>query len=221
MKKFLFTFLILTGFLSYEAIAQKQVNEASLIYDVIATSSDGKSEVASLKGATLQIWVKGNQSRSEMKTSLGIETSIHDNAGGKAVVLKEYSAQKLMITYTSSDWQSSSQTFSQSEFKPVEGSRTINNYVCKEAVAQGSLGTGEVRVWYHPEIQLNNKAYFHAFPGISGLPIQYVLLKSNLRVTYTLRSISYEPIPASKFDWPKSGYRIMTYEENLQLNKGK
>jgi hypothetical protein len=221
MKKFLFTFLILTGFLSYEAIAQKQVNEASLIYDVIATSSDGKSEVASLKGATLQIWVKGNQSRSEMKTSLGIETSIHDNAGGKAVVLKEYSAQKLMITYTSSDWQSSSQTFSQSEFKPVEGSRTINNYVCKEAVAQVSQGTGEVRVWYHPEIQLNNKAYFHAFPGISGLPIQYVLLKSNLRVTYTLRSISYEPIPASKFDWPKSGYRIMTYEENLQLNKGK
>jgi hypothetical protein len=221
MKKFLFTFLILTGVLSYEAIAQKQVNEASLIYDVIATSSDGKSEVASLKGATLQIWVKGNQSRSEMKTSLGIETSIHDNAGGKAVVLKEYSAQKLMITYTSSDWQSSSQTFSQSEFKPVEGSRTINNYVCKEAVAQGSQGTGEVRVWYHPEIQLNNKAYFHAFPGISGLPIQYVLLKSNLRVTYTLRSISYEPIPASKFDWPKSGYRIMTYEENLQLNKGK
>lgn len=221
MKKFLFTFLILTGFFSGEVIAQKQVNEASLIYDILATTSDGKSEVSSLKGATLQIWVKGDQSRSEMKSTLGIETSIHDIAGGKAVVLKEYSAQKLMITYTSANWQSSSQTFSQSEFKPLNGSSTINNYVCKEAVAQGSQGTGEIRVWYHPEIQLNNNAYFHAFPGLMGLPIQYSLSKSNLRVTYTLRSISYEPIPASKFEWPKSGYRIMTYEENLQLNKGK
>lgn len=220
MKKFLFTFLILTGFFSGEVIAQKQVNEASLIYDILATTSDGKSEVSSLKGATLQIWVKGDQSRSEMKSTLGIETSIHDIAGGKAVVLKEYSAQKLMITYTSANWQSSSQTFSQSEFKPLNGSSTINNYVCKEAVAQGSQGTGEIRVWYHPEIQLNNNAYFHAFPGLMGLPIQYSLSKSNLRVTYTLRSISYEPIPASKFEWPKSGYRIMTYEENLQLNKG-
>lgn len=221
MKKFLFTFLILTGFFSGEVIAQKQVNEASLIYDILATTSDGKSEVSSLKGATLQIWVKGDQSRSEMKSTLGIETSIHDIAGGKAVVLKEYSAQKLMITYTSANWQSSSQTFSQSEFKPLNGSSTINNYVCKEAVAQGSQGTGEIRVWYHPEIQLNNNAYFHAFPGLMGLPIQYSLSKSNLRVTYTLRSISYEPIQASKFEWPKSGYRIMTYEENLQLNKGK
>jgi hypothetical protein len=220
MKKFIFTFLILTGFFSGEVIAQKQVNEASLIYDILATTSDGKSEVSSLKGATLQIWVKGDQSRSEMKSTLGIETSIHDIAGGKAVVLKEYSAQKLMITYTSANWQSSSQTFSQWEFKPLNGSSTINNYVCKEAVAQGSQGTGEIRVWYHPEIQLNNNAYFHAFPGLMGLPIQYSLSKSNLRVTYTLRSISYEPIPASKFEWPKSGYRIMTYEENLQLNKG-
>jgi hypothetical protein len=221
MKKFIFTLLILAGFLCDKAIAQKQVNEASLIYDIAATTSDGKSEVASLKGATLQIWVKGDQSRSEMKTSLGMETSIHDNASGKAVVLKEYSAQKLMITYTSSNWQSSSQTFSQSSFKPMNESRTINNYVCKEAVSQGNQGTGEIWVWYHPDIQLNNNAYFHAFPGISGLPIQYTLSKSNLRVSYTLRSISYEPIPATKFEWPKSGYRIMTYEENLQLNKGK
>jgi hypothetical protein len=35
-----------------------------------------------------------------------------------------------------------------------------------------------------------------------------------LIVTYTVSSISFNPVPQAKMDLPKSGYRIMTYEES-------
>jgi hypothetical protein len=34
-------------------------------------------------------------------------------------------------------------------------------------------------------------------------------------VTYTVSGISFKIVPEAKFDLPKSGYRIMTYEESL------
>jgi len=34
------------------------------------------------------------------------------------------------------------------------------------------------------------------------------------QVTYTVSKISLSPVPASKFDIPKTGYRVMTYKES-------
>jgi hypothetical protein len=41
-----------------------------------------------------------------------------------------------------------------------------------------------------------------------------------MKYKYTVSKINFEPVPSSKFDFPKTGYRIMTYEENQQMRKG-
>ena len=51
------------------------------------------------------------------------------------------------------------------------------------------------------------------------LLLQFELNSGNYVFKYTLSSYTAEAIPAAKFDAPKSGFRVMTYEENQQLKK--
>ncbi|MEI2750579.1 MAG: hypothetical protein V9E88_17710 [Ferruginibacter sp.] len=83
------------------------------------------------------------------------------------------------------------------------------------------MSSGEsLSVYFAPGIVLNNRQYNNAFTNLEGLPVQYEVKSGNMKFIYTLKSISYESVAAAKFELPKSGYRIMSYEENLQLRKG-
>ena len=57
-----------------------------------------------LDGATTTVYIKGSQSRTELLSGLGTEATIHDAKSGTGVILKNYSGQKLMITFNEDDW---------------------------------------------------------------------------------------------------------------------
>ncbi len=50
--------------------------------------------------------------------------------------------------------------------------------------------------------------------SLPGLAMQYESVRKDKVVTYTVSDINYKPIAPSKFESPKSGYRVMTYEES-------
>jgi hypothetical protein len=50
--------------------------------------------------------------------------------------------------------------------------------------------------------------------SLPGLAMEYETSFGNMNVTYTVSKISFSPVPAAKFDLPKSGFRVMTYEES-------
>jgi hypothetical protein len=54
--------------------------------------------------------------------------------------------------------------------------------------------------------------------NLNGLPLEYELVQGKLTIKYTVSKINMNPVPASKFDIPKSGYREMTYEESKKMN---
>jgi hypothetical protein len=56
---------------------------------------------------------------------------------------------------------------------------------------------------------------------LDGLPLEYELIQGSLKIKYTVSKISLNPVPASRFDIPKSGYREMTYDESRKLGGGK
>jgi len=58
------------------------------------------------------------------------------------------------------------------------------------------------------------------FKNLEGLPLEYELSQGKLRIKYTVSKINMNPVPASKFDIPKSGYRELTYEESRKLGIG-
>jgi hypothetical protein len=65
-----------------------------------------------------------------------------------------------------------------------------------------------------------NKDYDLTFSNLPGLAIQYEIESGKTKFKYTLAKINYDPVQVSLFDFPTSGYRTMTYEENQNLKKG-
>lgn len=199
--------------------AQKQLSEGSLIYDISISSSKAEAPIAnSFNGATLSVFLKPTSSRTEMKSSLGSEATMFDSRLGKGAILKEYSGQKLMISMDAGNWSEKNKTYDNLDFTVSNETIKIREYNCKKAVA--TLPDGKVfTVYFDPSITIANKKYNNAFGQLTGLPVQYELESGNLTFRYTLKSLSFDAVSASKFEVPKSGYRVMTYEENQQLKR--
>ena len=212
--------LVLLLMLSVFSFAQKTISEGTLVYDIVIQSGNKEPKMAdALDGGTVTVYLKGSQSRSDMVSSIGKESTIHDTKTGEAVILKEYSSQKLMITLTKANWEEKNKSYNDIKFELTDETKTIAGYVCKKAIAKMPNGKS-FTVYYAPDLSVTNKEYDAAFKNLPGLAMQYESISANYKYTFTLSKINFEPVLASKFDFPKSGYRVMTYEENKQVRKG-
>ena len=215
-----FVLLPLSILCSISSFAQKILNEGLLNYSISIESANGEKQIAgSLNGATLSIYLTKDKSRSEMKSVPGTETTVFDNKAGKGFILKEYSGQKLMITTTADNWLQKNLVNTNLNFETQAGTVTIGNYVCKKATAKSDNGK-LYTVYYDPTITIANKYYNNAFSQLPGLPVQYELSSGNLLFKYTLLTMTMDVLNLGKFDAPKTGFRMMSYEENQQLKKG-
>ncbi len=216
LRHLAFGFLILNSLGLY---GQKTISEGTIIYNIVITPKDKDSKKGSgLTGSTSIIYLKGGLSRTEMVSSLGNEITIHNSKSGSAVILKEYSGQKLMITLNNDNWAERNKKFDGLIFENVAGTKEIEGYNCKKAIAKLKDGSF-ITVYFTQDLNLMNKDYSQAFKNLPGFPIEYEFETDKLTFKYSLSKIDFNPVAAAKFDFPKSGYRVMTYDENKQGRK--
>ena len=212
MKSFLALFISFMFFASYSD-AQKAMSEGVLVYNMSVETGTSQPNMADmLDGATTTIYLKGDKSRSELISSLGREATIHDASTGTGVILKDYSGQKLMITLTAQNWTENNKKYEGITFENTGETAKIAGYNCKKAIAKLQNGTS-FTVYYTTEVSVANKTYDAQFKTLDGLPVQYEMQSGKMMLKFTLASISYNSVPASMFEIPKSGYRVLTYEE--------
>ena len=123
-----------------------------------------------------------------------------------------------MITLTRENWEAMNKKFNGIVFKyDTTDTKRIKEYACKKASAQ--LGDSiHITVYYTTDINVLNKEYNSMFMNLEGIPVQYEVTDGKFKYSYTLSKIDFSPITSAKFDFPKSGYREMTYEESEQHN---
>ena len=218
MKKFYLLFGML--FLAVAGItAQKTFSEGILIYNMSVETGSGQPTMADMfDGATTTVYLKGNQSRVDLVSGLGKQSTIHNAQTGAAVILKEYSGQKLMITLTAADWDANNNKFKGITFENTGESAVISGYKCKKAIAKLSNGT-TFTVFYTPDIKVANSSYDPQFSTLPGLAVQYEMTSGKMQFKFTLAKISFENVPASKFDIPTTGYRVIYYKETKSMNQ--
>jgi GLPGLI family protein len=215
-----FMLMLLLGIFGFQQItAQKSFTEGSLLYNISIISAKSETpDINALNGATLELLLKTSQSRTEMKSTLGTESTVYDNRLKKGFILKEYSGQKLMISMNEANWIEKNRLYASLKFTITEDRTMVANYSCKKATA--TLPDGKMfTVYFNPDITLVNKTYNNAFPQLPGLPVQYEMQSGNISFRCTLSKISYDAIASIRFEPPKAGFRIMTYEENQQLRR--
>lgn len=214
MKKYFFLFGLLVFSLAVHA--QRTFTEGVLVYNMSVETGSGQPKMADMfDGATTTVYLKGNLSRVELVSGLGKEATIHNAGRGTATILKDYSGQKLMITLTASDWEASNRKYNGITFESTGETATIAGYKCQKAIARLANGT-TFTVWYTPDVKVANTSYDVQFKNLPGLAVQYEMTSGSMKFRFTLAKIAFESVPASRFDIPTSGYRVMTYQETLK-----
>jgi hypothetical protein len=198
--------------------AQKKVSELTLVYDYSFTSN-GKGTAPSAENAVHTVYIKGNKSRTEITNPLFSSTTIYDANTGFGVILKEVSGQKLLIRLNPDNWAERNRMYDGIIFKNTNETRDIAGYKCIKAIGQTASGT-TITVYYTKDIIPENRQYEPPFRTLDGLPLEYELTSGDRTIKYRISRINLNPVPASRFDIPRSGYREMNYEESKKMNLG-
>ncbi len=207
---FLSSLMVLCSF----AFSQKKFSEGTINYDIVINTGSDKPQAADfLDGATSTVYIKGNKSRTEMVSSLGTQATIIDDVKNTISVLKEYGDQKYLIQLTPADWKDLNKRYEGVTFNFTNEAKTIAGYNCKKAIGKLTDGTN-FSVWYTPDLVPENNDFQNANKSLPGLAMEYEASMGSLIVTYTVSKISFSPVPAIKFDLPKTGYRVLTYAES-------
>jgi len=215
-------FAILTGFILFSftaTSAQKKFSEGSITYNVIVNTNDPNPKLADgFDGATNTIYIKGKLSRSELISVFGTQSTIIDGRTGKVTVLKEYGDKKYMINMSSADWIEANQKYDNVTFTYENEYKTIAGYNCRKAI--GKLKNGETfTVYYTTELIPENQDFQYSNKSLPGLALEYESDLGKNKVIFSASKISFDPVPVAKFDLPKSGFRIMTYQESKGSGK--
>ena len=199
---------------------QKKVSDLTVTYTTRVTTGTKEPRLGDIfDGAITTMYIKGMMSRSELSSALASFTTIHDAKNSSSVILQEVSGQKLLIRMTADDWKDKNKSYEGITFTNTGETKAIAGYNCVKAIASMKDGSS-FSVYYTNEIVPDNPDYNYQFKNLNGLPLEYELKQGNLVINYAADKISLSPVPASKFDIPKSGYRELTYEESKKLGMG-
>lgn len=197
---------------------RKTIAELTLVYDYVAGPAD-KDKPEGAASAVHTIYIKGNMSRSEMTNSLFSSTTIFDGNTGFGVILKEVSGQKLLIRMNPDNWSERNRIYDGIVFSTTNETKEIAGYSCVKAIGQTRTGT-TITVYYTKNLVPETRQYDPIFRQLEGIPLEYELSNGNVKIHYKVSSINFNPVPASKFDIPSSGFREMNYQESKKLNIG-
>ena len=212
-------FVLLALIFAGEANSQRRLTEATISYDIVINTTNKKPQATDLlDGATSVIYLKGSSSRSEMISSLGTQATIIDGKTHEVTVLKSYGDQHYMISLTPDNWKQMNRKYENVNFIYREEYKVIAGYNCQKAIGRLADST-EFTVFFTKDLLPVNKDFQYLNRHLPGLAMQYEAAMGNLLVTYTVSTINFNPVPQTKFDLPKSGYRVMTYEESLGNRK--
>jgi GLPGLI family protein len=213
MKSHRIILFIAALFVGSSLTAQKTFTEGTLVYNMSVETGSGEPKMADmLDGATTTIFLKGTQSRLELVSGLGSEATIYNATSGAGVILKDYSGQKLMITLSPQDWEANNKKYDGIVFENTNENSVISGFNCRKAIAKLKNGSS-FTVFYTTDVNPANKSYDAQFTTLPGLPVQYEMQSGKMKFKFTLAKITYDPVPSSKFEIPKSGYRVLTYAE--------
>jgi GLPGLI family protein len=205
--------LVLTG---VGTQAQKILSEGAIVYDVSVQTGSSQAKMADVfDGATATVFIKGSQSRTDLKSAIGNSSTIYDSRAGSGVVLREFGAQKLMIRMNRQNWADKNKKYEGITYEKTDEAKKIAGYNCVKAIAKLSDGTS-FSVFYTTELVLENKDYDAQFKNLPGVPLEFESVVGSMRVNYSASRVSFDPVPIKQFEVPKSGYREMTYDEGVK-----
>jgi GLPGLI family protein len=207
MKKLLLFLLFILSFKLASAQSQLIIGDCTVTYSITGSNVETNKNLA---GTTKTLYIKGKMSRIDMVGNNYKQSVIYNNETGTAVILKEIGTEKYISTFTSNEWKKENKQFEGLTVTLTNETKTMLGYECKKAVAHLKDGS-YYNIYYVPAIIPSANENPYQFKDIPGFVLQYETYndKNSVGITYTATVINFNPVPASRFQIPSSGYRIL------------
>lgn len=195
-------------------LTPRRLSEATITYSVAIRTTNTEPRAADLMdGAVNVVYLKGNLSRSDLKSALGHQSTVVDSKTGEATVIKEYGEQRYMIRMTPEEWRISNKAYDSVLYQFTGLTKQIAGYTCEQAIGTWKDGN-TYTVFFTRALLPVNHEFQYLNRQLPGLALEYQAKMGRGELTYTATSINFDPVPHQQFEIPTSGYRVMTYEES-------
>jgi GLPGLI family protein len=210
MKNFILIGLV---FISTQVLAQpaKIISDGTVVYQLSVEESKADPELKkSMEGATKTLYIKGSKIRSDLNSNNYTQTTFTDSKSDSTVILRELGKAKYMSYVSQQKRDEQNRKFEGLNFNKTGETKAILGYECTKVVAKLKDGS-TYNIYYAASIVPSNKEYEYQFRDIPGFVLEYETESEDgkMRIKYTATKITLTPVPASKFELPKSGYRIL------------
>lgn len=201
MKHLFFT-LAVTLFIVSQTTAQRVVADCTITYAISTDDADANS--------TKTVYIKGNDSRTDLVSTSFTQTLFFNKATGSAVILREIGNNKYMTKLDNGKWLAENKKYDGMTVSlSSTETKTILGYECKKAVIQLKDGSTCV-LYYASSIVPSVKEFEYQFKDIPGFVLEFESQEADgKKIRYTATKINLSPVQASRFDVPTSGYRLL------------
>ncbi|MCE2833816.1 MAG: hypothetical protein ACK5VH_04525 [bacterium] len=217
MKQFRMIFTLVAAIsLAGRAAGQQTLSEGTIYFDVTVQTGEKDPQLADVfDGAKAILSMRGPLSRSELRSALGQTVTIYDHRAGTGVVLREYGPQRLLIRMNREHWKHKNSKFEGIRFIYGTDTKVVAGFPCEKAEAILS-DSSRFTVYFTRKLVPENAMYDPQFGGLPGTALEYEAMQGNMRIRYEATRVSFDPVPMQRFEAPKSGYRVLTYEESVK-----
>lgn len=201
-------FTILTLLVSTAIVAQQRiVAECTVNYSISTDSTADAAFIETLKRSNKTVYIKGNDSRTNLVNPNFKQSTIYDKTSGEAIILREFGNNKVMTKLSNAQWLEKNKNFEGVALTATTETKNILGYECKKAILQTKDGRSST-IYYATAITPSVKEFEFQFKNVPGLVLEYELLEGDKKIKYTATKINLNPISATLFAEPTSGYRI-------------
>lgn len=198
-------------FICTAAISQTRVvADCTVTYAISADETSDKDVNESLKASTKTVYIRGNESRSDLVSPSFTQSLLYSKTTGSSVILREFGNNKFMTKLDAKAWAAENKKYDGMTVSLANTeTKTILGYDCKKAVIQLKDGTA-FTLYYATAIVPSVKEFEYQFKDIPGFVMEFESQEAeSKKIRYTATKINLSPVQASKFDVPTSGYRLL------------
>lgn len=189
---------------------QRIVAECTVVYKV---ETQDAANANKRQKATKTVYIKSNKARIELLSPAYALTTIYNKTTATAAIMRTIGGEKYLTNLTALQWQKLNKPLDSVRIVLLPDSLSILDYTCKKAVLY-LKNNSEVVVYYNTSMLPSVRDYEYLFKDIPGFVLGYEMLDAaGVKTIFRATQINlYNPVPASKFDIPTKGYRIISQQ---------
>ncbi len=205
--------LLFTTILSFCFVAVNAQPKPKTIFECTvefsALKNDSKNS-DTLSQTAMVVYIRNNLSRVDYINQSFIQKKIYDTKRNAGVILQELGTVKVMRNVDSLKWLELNRRYEDASISYSNESKTILGYECKRATIV-LRDSSKFDVYYAPQIIPSTTAYEFQFRNIPGFVLEYetIATGSAERISYRATKLNLSPVPVSRFEIPKDGYRVI------------